>query len=198
MRDTDIRGAAGPFGRYAGQRTIIGFVDCGQAPVYVLFMNQRLDYQGWDDDAESAPVKPLSREQAQALRAAQPSITPWQVVALQALAGLIAALAGFTFTGRVEVGLSALYGVFAVVLPAAVLARGMGRLSGAGPALAVVGFMVWEGVKIALTVAILVAASRVVPHLNWPALLAGLAVCLSVNWLVLPWRGRVQKNESRR
>lgn len=161
-------------------------------------MHQRLDYRGWDDDAESAPIKPLSREQAQALRVAQPSISAWQVVGVQALAGLIAALACWGLSGRIEVGTSALYGALAVVLPSAVLARGLGRLSGAGPAVAVIGFMVWEGVKVALSVALLVAAIRVVPQLSWPALLVGLAVCLSVNWLVLPWRGRVKKNESSR
>ena len=56
--------------------------------------------------------------------------------------------------------------------------------------------MVWEGVKVLLTVAMLVAAVKVVPDLSWPALLAALAVSLSMNWLALLWQGR-RKNKSR-
>ena len=53
--------------------------------------------------------------------------------------------------------------------------------------------MVWELVKIALTVAILVAAPRWVEALSWPALLAGLVLTFKVYWLALAYspRGRV-------
>jgi ATP synthase protein I len=36
----------------------------------------------------------------------------------------------------------------------------------------------------------------VVPDLSWPALLAALTVCLSMNWLALLWQGR-RNNKSR-
>ena len=79
------------------------------------------------------------------------------------------------------------------------LGRGEDQLEGVlgvGAAAAAVGFMVWEGVKVLLTVAMLVAAAKVVPDLSWPALLAALTVCLSMNWLALLWQGRRQ-NKSR-
>ena len=54
--------------------------------------------------------------------------------------------------------------------------------------------MFWEGVKVLLTVAMLIAAASVVPRLSWPALLAALVVCLSMYWWALLWRGREMKN----
>jgi ATP synthase protein I len=109
---------------------------------------------------------------------------------------LAVALLCLALGDRIGLFWSALYGAASVVMPSALLARGMARLRGSGPAAAAVGFMVWEGVKVVLTVALLVAAVRVVPDLSWPALLAALTVCLSMNWLALLWQGR-RKNKSR-
>jgi ATP synthase protein I len=36
----------------------------------------------------------------------------------------------------------------------------------------------------------LVIAARVVPQLNWPALLVTMVVCSQMNWFALLWRGR--------
>jgi len=47
----------------------------------------------------------------------------------------------------------------------------MTRRTSSSPGAAVFGFMFWELVKIAVAVAMLVAAPRVVPDLSWPALL---------------------------
>ena len=154
-------------------------------------MTERIVHGGWDDEDEEAPPIPLTSEQAQALRETLPSVSAWQVVAAQAASGLLVALLCFAL--GVGSGWSALYGTACVVLPSALLARGMARLPGAGPAAAAVGFMFWEGVKVLLTVAMLVAAVRVVPALSWPALLAALTVCLSMNWLALLWQGRRKK-----
>jgi ATP synthase protein I len=44
--------------------------------------------------------------------------------------------------------------------------------------------------KIAVAIAMLVIAARVVPQLSWPALLITMVVCMKVNWLALSWRGR--------
>ena len=55
---------------------------------------------------------------------------------------------------------------------------------------AAMGFMFWEMLKLALAVAMLLAAVRVVPDLSWPALLVALIVCVKVNWLALLWRRR--------
>lgn len=80
---------------------------------------------------------------------------------------------------------SALYGAAAVVVSSAVMARGMTRQPRARPGAAMAGFVFWEFVKVFVAVAMLAAAARVVPDLNWPALLITMIVCLKVNWLVL-------------
>jgi len=48
--------------------------------------------------------------------------------------------------------------------------------------------LVWEGVKVVLTVLALLLAPQVVEDLSWPALLAGLAVTMKVYLLALAWR----------
>ena len=53
----------------------------------------------------------------------------------------------------------------------------------AGAALA--GFFVWELVKIVLTVAMLLAAPKLVPDLSWLALLVGLVVTMKVYWVAM-------------
>jgi ATP synthase protein I len=144
-----------------------------------------------DDDADAAPVRALTRAEAQALRAAQPLLNPWRVVAVQAGVGVLAAvLIGLLF-GRQELGWSALYGAAVVVVPGALMARGMtSRFSGMSPGVGAVSFMVWEAVKIGASVLMLMLAPRLVQALSWPALLAGLVLCLKVYWVALLWRGR--------
>ena len=139
-------------------------------------------------DASEEPVRVLSREEAQALRERNPPVSPWRVVAAQAAAGLVcAALIGFV-TGRGGAAWSALYGAAAVVVPGALLARGVTGHPRTNPGAAVFGFMFWEMVKIGVAVAMLVTAPRVVQDLSWPALLAAMVVCVKVNWLALLWR----------
>jgi len=74
----------------------------------------------------------------------------------------------------------------AVVFPAALFARGlMSRVTLVNPGAAVFGFFLWEMVKIALTVAMLFAAPRLVTDLSWPAMLVGLVVTMKVYWVAL-------------
>lgn len=149
---------------------------------------------GEDDEAS---FKSLSREEAQALRTKHPPVSPWRVIAVQAAVGLaVAALIGAT-TRRSELAWSALYGAAAVVLPGALLARGLGRMARAGAGAAALGFLLWEAVKVGLAVAMLVAAARVVPGLSWPALLVAMLVCMKVNWLALLWQGRAKNRAGR-
>lgn len=102
------------------------------------------------------------------------------------MVALLAALA----TGRQEIGWSLLYGAITVVLPGALMARGMtSPLSRMSPGVGAVSFMLWEMVKIAVSVAMLMLAPRLVPHLSWLALLAGLVLCMKVYWIALLWRG---------
>jgi ATP synthase protein I len=142
------------------------------------------------DAVEDPPFKPLTRDEAQALRAKYPPMSPWRVVAAQVVAGALCAVVAWAIGQRSGVAWSALYGAAAMVLPNALLARGMTRRPSSNPGAAVLGFMFWEMVKIAAAVAMLVAAPRVVPDLSWPALLAALIVCAKVNWLALLWQRR--------
>jgi ATP synthase protein I len=155
----------------------------------------------WDDvdasaasRADEATFKTLSREQAQTLRKQQPPLSPWRVVATQAVVGVVVALLAALLTGETVYGWSALYGAATVVVPAALMARGMtSKLSSMSPGASAISFMVWEGVKIAVAVAMLMLAPTLVPNLSWPALLVGLVLCLKVYWVALLWRGPAKK-----
>jgi ATP synthase protein I len=142
------------------------------------------------DEATDPPFKTLSREEAQALRASIPQVSPWRVVVAQAAAGLVCGAVTWLVTQRSGAAWSALYGAAAVVVPGALLARGMTRGSSSNPGAAVFGFMFWELVKIGVAVGMLLAAPRVVPGLSWPALLVAMVVCVKVNWWALLWRRR--------
>jgi len=148
------------------------------------------DHGSETDAVEDPPFKPLSQTEAQALRAKHPPMSPWRVVAAQAAAGLVCAAFAWAITNRSGAAWSALYGAAATVVPSALLARGLTRRTSTDPGAAVFGFMFWEMVKIAVAVAMLVAAPRVVPDLSWPALLVAMIVCVKVNWLALLWRRR--------
>lgn len=154
-------------------------------------MPEPLEHGRWADEIDEPPPRPLTRDEAQALRTKEPSVSPWRVVAAQVAVGLVvAALAGLV-TGKVEMAWSALYGAAAVVVPGALMARGMtSRLSSMSPGTSAVSFMLWEFVKIAVSVAMLALAPRIVQPLSWPALLVGLVVCIKVYWVALAWRRR--------
>jgi ATP synthase protein I len=147
---------------------------------------------------DEPPFKPLSAEQARELREQNPPVSPWWVIGGQVVTGLVVALAAWAVTGRHNAGWSAGYGALAVVLPAAIFARGLtGRFASLNAGTAAVGFMVWEMVKIALTVAMLVAAPRLVPELSWPALLVGLVLVLKVYWVALAYAPRATRNANK-
>ena len=152
------------------------------------------DKATWDDDwqaAQDSSFKPLSRQEAAVLRAQEPPVSPWRVVAAQAATGGLLALIGWLVTTRPEVMWSLLYGAATVVVPGALMARGMtSRLSSTSPSAAAVSFMLWSSVKIIFSLVMLSVASRVVQPLVWPALLVGLVVCIKVYWLALLWRNR--------
>lgn len=138
------------------------------------------------DESEDSDFKPLSAQEAQALRDAQPMVSPWRIVGWQILVGLLVALAAWGVTGSSVAGWSAAYGALAVVIPAALFVRGLSRQQGAPNAgSALTGFFVWEMVKILLTVAMLFAAPRLILSLNWLALLAGFVVTMKVYWVAM-------------
>jgi ATP synthase protein I len=154
-------------------------------------------YQGAasEDGAQQEPFKTWTTEEAQAWRQSNPSVSPWRVVAAQAVAGLVCCAAVWAITQRSGAAWSALYGAAAVVVPSALLARGMTR-GMRNPLAAAAGFMFWEMLKIGVAIAMLVIASRVVPGLSWPALLVTMVVCIKVNWVALLWRGRRSDNKA--
>lgn len=143
-----------------------------------------------EQDSE-AGFRPLSADEARVLRESQPSLSPWWVVVAQCLVGLVVAVVVGVWSGKANLAWSAAYGALAVVVPAAVFARGLtGRLASTSPVAAAAGFMVWEMVKLGLTLAMLIAAPRLVQALSWPALLAGLVLAMKVYWVALAFRPR--------
>jgi ATP synthase protein I len=153
----------------------------------------------WDDEeteaasaaAEHTKFKPLSREEAQVLRANDPPLSPWRVIGVQAAVGGVVALLALLITGRTDAGWSALYGAATVVIPGALMARGMtSRFSSMSPGHSAVSFMLWEMLKITVSVAMLILAPQILQPLSWPVLLVTLLVCTKVYWFALLWRGR--------
>lgn len=145
---------------------------------------------GFDaDEDEALEVKRLTPQEAQALRASDPALSPWWVVGLQCVAGVALVLVAWGVSGKVSVVWSVAYGALAVIIPAALFARGlMSRFSSLNAATAAFGFFVWEAVKMAVSVAMVVVAPRLIPDLSWLALLVGLFVTLKMYWLALLMR----------
>ncbi len=133
--------------------------------------------------------QPLTADQALELRKRQPLLSVWRVVLAQVLVGLVLSLGVWLVTGRQSTVFSVAYGALAVVLPAALFARGLtSRVASANAGAAVFGFFLWEMVKMGLTVAMLFAAPRLVNDLSWPAMLVGLVVTMKVYWVALGLR----------
>ena len=132
---------------------------------------------------------PLTAEQVVELRKHQPLLSVWRVVGVQAVLGLLLSVLVWLMSGRLAAVYSVLYGSLAVIVPAALFARGLtGRVASVNAGAAVFGFFLWEMVKIGLTVAMLFAAPRLVSDLSWPAMLAGLVVTMKVYWVALGFR----------
>ena len=152
-----------------------------------------------DEEFEAAQYKRLTAKEAQALRKTLPSVTAWQVVGLQVVAGIAVAFAAWVLTQRAGAGWSAAYGAATVVVPAILFARGLKKqfagAHGASSAVSGVGFFVLEAVKIVITLVMFLLASRVVQNLEWLALLAGLVVTLKVYWLALLVQPKPVKTE---
>lgn len=143
-------------------------------------------------DVEDADFKPLTAEQAQQLRDANPEPSPWWVIVAQVVAGLIVAGIAWMWTGRPVAGVSGLYGALAVAIPAALFVRGAMRGTQAGhPSAAMLRFFVWELIKLALTVAFLAAAPWVIGDLSWLAMLAGIVAAMKMYWVALVVRPRL-------
>jgi len=138
------------------------------------------------DEAED--FRPLTAQEAQAWRARHPTVSVWRVVGVQLMLALVLALSASWIWGRSSTAFSLMYGAFAVVLPSALFARGMtSRLASVNAVSAAMSFAVWQGVKMVLTVLLLVLAPKVLNEVSWPALLVGLLLTMKVYWLALAW-----------
>jgi ATP synthase protein I len=143
---------------------------------------------------DEPPFRQLSAEEAQRLRERFPQLKLWKVLAAQAVVGVLVALAAWGVTGKPETGWSAAYGALAVVLPAAIFARGLtGRFASRSASRAAAAFMAWEMVKIALTIGMLALAPQAVAALSWPALLVAVVLTLKVYWVALAFSTRGRK-----
>lgn len=144
----------------------------------------------WIAGEQEPEFKPLTRAQAQQWRATQPVLSLWRLVGLQLLVGLAAAALGGLLLQSAALAWSILYGAAAVVLPTAVMVYGvsssaLSRLWAGFAQAAFASFLLWEGVKVLLVVALLWLAPVMVPELSWLGLLAGLVVVLKVYWFGL-------------
>ena len=145
----------------------------------------------WQDPGSDGGVEdvvPLTSEQLAAVKAANPASAPWWVVGGQIVLGLLLiGLAWLGFDDRIAKSVAC--GVLAVVVPAALFARGLtSQFARANVGAAVMSFFLWELVKIVVTLGILFVAHRLVADLSWPAMLVGLVVVIKVYWLALAFR----------
>ena len=146
------------------------------------------------DDVDLAQVEllpdRLTANQARDLRVkfgkAGSLISPWQIIVGQLLAGAALAALAWLFTGKASVAVSVAYGALAVVVPAAVFARGlMSQFSSLNALTAGFGFFVWEMIKIVATVVLIAIAPKLVADLDWLAMLIGLIVTMKVVFVLL-------------
>jgi ATP synthase protein I len=155
------------------------------------------------DDIDNAQAEPLperlTASQAQALRVkfgkAGSLISPWQIIVGQLLAGAVFALVAWLITGKSSVAVSVAYGALAVVIPAAVFARGlMSQFSSLNALTAGFGFFVWEMIKIVAAVVLIAIAPKLVADLDWLAMLIGLICTMKVVFVLLWLLPKLAKN----
>jgi ATP synthase protein I len=139
-----------------------------------------------EDSQDADSFRPLSSQEAQLLRQKLPLLSVWRVVVAQVGVGVVVTLLAGLITLKWNVAWSAGYGALAVAAPAALFARGMtSPVTSASVGASVAGFLLWEVVKIGLTLALLMAAPKVVSEVSWPAMLVGLVLTMKVYWLAL-------------
>lgn len=137
-----------------------------------------------EEEAKEPEFRKWTAIEAQALRDKSPGVSPWRVIRWQIMAGVVITFVAWLLSGDTSVAMSAGYGSLTVILPAAILARGMmSPMSSLNAVSAALGFMVWEVVKIGLSVAMFFAAPQLIPGLNWLALLVGLMLTMKIYWV---------------
>ncbi|WP_221933844.1 ATP synthase subunit I [Tepidimonas alkaliphilus] len=160
-------------------------------------------WRRWDEEQDQgadSPFKPLSPQQAQAWRVCHGE--PWiqRVLWAQSALAAVAIAVAWVIQAWVEVGSSFIVGSVAwgaacAALPSWMMAWGLrggvwARQRQARPREALLRWLVWEGAKVLLALAMLAAAPRVVPDLSWLGLLAGLVVVLKGYAVAALWPRR--------
>ena len=141
---------------------------------------------------EEEQFVPWTKEQVLAFRSSQPTVSVWRVVISQLMVGLALMLVAWLFGLKLSIVASLGYGSLCVVLPTALFARGItSKWSGIGPGAAVTGFFLWEFVKVAVTIVMLLISQRIVDDLSWPMMILGLIVTMKVYWLSFFWTRKV-------
>jgi ATP synthase protein I len=152
-------------------------------------MNKMPNSPVQEDESTEPAFKRWSAGEAQQLREKSPSVSPWRVIGWQVIAGIVIALCAWLLSGDKLVAMSAGYGALVVILPAAVLARGMTSVvTGINAVSAAMGFMVWEMVKIGLSVAMFLAAPQLIPDLNWLVMLVAVMLTMMVYGVAAVYR----------
>lgn len=164
-----------------------------------FWLTQHMNHQAPESEFEDEEpqIKPLTPQEAAVWRKRQPKVSMWRILGFQALVGLLVALLAWWVVDR-DAGWSAAYGTLAIVVPAALFARGVARNSGsaANAPGAIARLFAWEFVKLVLCIAMLAAAPFLVPNLHWLALLAGMVVTMKTYWLALvTGRASVRKTD---
>jgi ATP synthase protein I len=138
------------------------------------------------DEVIESNFKPMTAEEVRVWRLKNPSASPWRVLMLQVAVGLSMAVLTGLFSGQAHLAMSVGWGAVAVVIPSIVFVRALARqMHRKQPGSALGALMFWELVKVVLTVALLLAAPKVIADLSWLALVAGFVVTMKVYWLAM-------------
>ena len=127
---------------------------------------------------------PLSAQEAKVWREKYgwSFVSIWQIVVLQIVVGCVLTAICWAIADDLKMVRSVAYGSLVVVLPSVVFARGVRRAS-ASSGFRV--FLIWELVKLILSVALLLMAPKLVADVDWLALLLSMIVVTKTYWVAL-------------
>jgi ATP synthase protein I len=149
-----------------------------------------------DDSLEADEIKPLSREEAKALLAAQRSAPPSTLVIAQFAITIVAGFAVYLIGGRASTVYAVVMGGLAAAIPNALMVYGMSRSKRLNSASnSVQGMWFWYAVKVFASIAFFAVLAFRVPNLEWLALLVSYVVALKVSWVVYIFRSRSPRSD---
>jgi len=144
----------------------------------------------WPASQIDPPIRPLTRDEAQALLERHPVFSLTTLFAVQVGVGVLVALVWWGSTGSQSAGLSALYGAAAALVPNALMARGV---FGSKLGSTVAGLVFWELVKLVAAGAMMAFAPFLIKPLSWPAMLIAMLLCMKVVGVVMLLQSRPRK-----